>query len=57
VLGEPPLVELQPRALEGVGLDDLGAGLEHRGVDALDHVWAVQHERLVALALEAAVVL
>ena len=29
----------------------------HRGVDALDHVRAVQHERLVALALEPAVVL
>ena len=29
----------------------LGAGLEHRGVDALDHVGAVEHERLVALAL------
>ena len=57
VLAQAPLVELQPRALEGVGLDHLGAGLEHRGVDALDHVGAVEHERLVALALEAAVVL
>ena len=37
--------------LEGVGLDDLGAGLDHRGVDALDHVGAVEDERLVALAL------
>ena len=44
-------------ALEGVGLDHLGARLEHRGVDALDHVGAVEDERLVALALEAAVVL
>ena len=57
VLAEAPLVELQPRALEGVGLDHLGAGLEHRGVDALDHVGAVEHQRLVALALQAAVVL
>ena len=57
VLAEPPLLELQPRALEGVGLDHLGAGLEHRGVDALDHVGAVQHQRLVAFALQAAVVL
>ena len=51
VLAEPPLLELQPRALEGVGLDHLGAGLEHRGVDALDHVGAVEHQRLVAFAL------
>ena len=57
VLGEAPLVELQPRALEGVGLEHFGAGLEHRGVHALDHVGAVQHERLVALALQSAVVL
>ena len=56
VLAETPLVELQARGLEGVGLDDLGAGLEHRGVDALDHVGAVQHQRLVAFALQAAVV-
>ena len=41
VLAQPPLIELQPRALEGVGLDHLGPGLEHRGVDALDHVGAV----------------
>ena len=57
VLAEAPLLELQPRALEGVGLDHLGAGLEHRGVDALDHVGAVEDQRLVAFALEAAVVL
>ena len=57
VLAEAPLVELDPRALEGVGLDHLGAGLEHRGVHALDHVGAVEHQRLVALALEPAVVL
>ncbi len=36
---------------------DFGAGVEHRGVHALDHVRPVQHERLVALALQAAVVL
>ncbi len=33
------------------------ARIEHRGVHALDHVRAVEHERLVALALQAAVVL
>ena len=57
VLAEPPFVELQPAALEGVGLDHLGARLEHRGVDALDHVGPVEDERLVALALQTAVVL
>ena len=57
MLAEPPLFELQPRALEGVRLYDLRAGLEHRAVDSLNHVGAVQHERLVALAGEAAVVL
>ena len=57
VLAEAPLVELDAGALEGVGLDHLGAGVEHGGVDALDHVGAVQHQRLVALALEPAVVL
>ncbi len=57
VLAEAPLLELQPRALEGVGLDHLGARLQHRVVDALDHVGPVQHQRLVALALQAAVVL
>src|ERR1044072_4943008 len=56
VLAQAPLVELQPRALEGVGLDHLGAGLEHRGMDALDHVGAVEDQRLVAFALERAVV-
>ena len=35
----------------------LGAGLDHRAVHALDHVGAVQDQRLVALALEAHVVL
>ena len=54
---EAPLVELQPRALEGVGLDHLRARLEHRRVHALDHVGAVEDERLVALAREPAVVL
>ena len=54
---EPPLGQLQPRALEGVGLEHLGAGLEHRGVDALDHVGAVEHERLVAAPGQPVVVL
>ncbi len=57
VLAKAPLVELEPAGLEGVGLDHLRAGVEHRRVDALDHVGAVEHERLMALALEAAVVL
>ena len=57
VVGEAPLVELQPAGLEGVGLDHLGARLHERLVHALDHVRAVEHERLVALALEPAVVL
>ena len=56
VLAQPPLLELQPRPLEGVGLDHLGARLQHRGVDALDHVGPVQHQRLMALALEPAVI-
>jgi hypothetical protein len=57
VLAKPPLVELDARALEGVGLDHLGPGLEHRRVHALDHVGTMQHQRLVALALEPTVVL
>ena len=57
VVGETPLAELQARGLEGVRLDHFGAGVEHRGVHALDHVRAVQDERLVALAGEPAVVL
>ena len=57
VLGQAPLVELQPRSLEGIGLEHLGAGVEHRLVDRLDHIGAVEDERLVALALKAAVVL
>ena len=57
VVGQAPLLELDPAGLEGVRLDDLGARLDHRGVDALDHVGAVQDKRLVALALEAHVVL
>ena len=57
VIVEAPLLELQAAALEAVGLEHLGAGLEHRLVHALDHVRAVEHERLVALALEPAVVL
>ena len=57
VLAEPPLLELQAAGLEGVRLHDLGAGVQHRLVHALDHVRAVEHERLVALALKPAVVL
>ena len=57
VLVEPPLLELEAAALEGVGLDHVGAGGQHRLVDALDHVRPLQDERLVALARQAAVVL
>ncbi len=57
VVLEPPLLELDPRALEGVGLHDLGAGLDHRLVDALDDVRAVEHERLVAAPGQPVVVL
>jgi hypothetical protein len=57
VVAEAPLVELDARALERVGLDDLGAGLDHRRVDALDDVGAVEDERLVAAAGELVVVL
>ena len=56
VLAQTPLFELQPRALEAVGLDHFGPGFEHRGVDPLDHVGAIQHQRLVAFALEPTVV-
>ena len=50
VLAEAPLVELDARALEGVGLDDLGAGVDHRRVQLLDDVGPVEDERLVAAA-------
>ena len=56
VVGETPLVELQAAGLEGVGLDHLRAGGDHRRVHALDDVGPVEHERLVALAGQAAVV-
>ena len=56
VLAQAPLLELQPRGLEAVGLHDLGAGLDHRLVQRLDDVGAVQDQRLVALALQPAVV-
>ena len=54
---EAPLLELDPGGLEGVGLDDLGARLDHRLVHALDDVGAVEHERLVAAAREPVVLL
>src|SRR5262249_29172933 len=57
VVREPPLVELQAAPLEGVGLEHLGAGIEHGAVDALDDVGTIEDERLMALALEATVVL
>ena len=57
VVGQAPLLELEPRALEGVGLQDDRPRLEHGLVHALDDVGAIEHERLVALALQPAVVL
>ena len=57
VLAEAPLLELEARALEGVGLHDLGAGLDHRGVQLLDDVGAVEHQRLVAAPGQLVVVL
>ena len=50
VLGQAPLVELQARGLERVGLHDLRARLDHRLVHALDHVGAIEHQRLMAAA-------
>ena len=41
VLGEAPLFELQAAGLEGVGLDNLCAGFDHRSVNAFDYVGAV----------------
>ena len=54
---QAPLLELDPGGLEGVGLDDLGARLDHRLVHALDDVGAVEHERLVAAPGEPVVLL
>jgi hypothetical protein len=50
VVLQAPLLELQPRGLEGVGLDDLGADVDHRAVEILDDVGAVEDERLVGAA-------
>ena len=57
LVAEAPLLELEPRALERVGLDDLGARLDHRGVELLDDVGPVEHQRLVAAAGKLVVVL
>ncbi|CAA9415474.1 MAG: hypothetical protein AVDCRST_MAG64-2611 [uncultured Phycisphaerae bacterium] len=57
VLVEPPLLELEARRLEGVGLHDLRARLDHRLVHALDDVGAVEHQRLVTAAGEPVVLL
>ena len=48
VLLEAPLGEFEPGRLEAVGLEHVGSGLEHRCVDALDHVGPVEHQHLVA---------
>jgi hypothetical protein len=57
LLAQTPLFELQSRALEGVGLEDLGAGLQHRLMNTLDHVGPIQHQHLVTLAGQPAIVL
>jgi hypothetical protein len=57
VLAQPPFVELEAAGLERVGLDDLGARLDHRRVHAFDDVGPVEHERLVGAAGELVVVL
>ena len=57
MLGEAPLFELQAAGLEGVGLDNLCAGFDHRCVNALDYVGAVEDQCLMALAREPAVIL
>ena len=57
VLAQAPLVELEPRGLEGVGLDDLRARLDHRLVEVRDDVGAVEHERLVGAPGQLVVVL
>ena len=53
----PHSAELEPRGLEGVGLEHVGASLEHRVVDALDHVGAVEDEHLVAATRQLVIVL
>jgi hypothetical protein len=57
VLPQTPFIELEAAGLEGVGLEHLGAGFDHRLVHSLDHIGTVEHERLVAFARQAAVVL
>ena len=57
VVGQAPLLELQAAGLEGVGLDDLRARLDHRRVDALDDVRAVEDEGLVRTPGQLVVVL
>ena len=57
VVGQAPLAELDARGLERVRLQHVGAGLDHRLMHLLDHVRAVEDERLVALAGQAHVVL
>ncbi len=57
VVLEAPLGELQARGLERVGLQHVGAGVDHRAVHALDHVRAVDDQGLVAAAGQPVVVL
>ena len=54
---QAPLAELQPAGLKRVGLEHLRARLDHRAVDALDHVGPVEHQRLVAATGQPVVVL
>ena len=57
VILKAPLRELESRRLEGVGLQHVRSGVQHRVVQLLDHVRAVEHQRLVATPGQAVVVL
>ena len=56
-VAETPLRELEAAGLERVGLEDLGAGGDHRGVDVADDVGAAEVEHLVGAAGQGVVVL
>ena len=57
VVLQAPLLELDAGGLERVGLHDLGAGVDHRGVEVADDVGAVEDERLVRAPGQLVVVL
>ena len=46
---EPELLERDRRAVEGVGLDDVGAGLEVGAMDVLDDLGLGEHQGLGAV--------